>query len=147
VYILLNHTRLGAHLYAIGTNPDASVRSGINRQRLVIFVFMQLAVMVSLANIIYFARILNAGPFLSPAQMTSGAGISVTLVAGLFAGIGLFGGTGRVEFTLIGLLFFAVLAVGMAVVGFPPQFRVAVDGAAIILALMLDSVRRYLMTR
>jgi ribose/xylose/arabinose/galactoside ABC-type transport system permease subunit len=52
-----------------------------------------------------------------------------------------------VEFTLVGLLFFAILAQGMAVIGFPAQLRVAVDGAAIILALMLDSMRRYLSSR
>jgi len=52
-----------------------------------------------------------------------------------------------VEFTLVGLLFFAVLMHGMAVIGFPAQFRVAVDGFAIVAALMLDAIRRHLSTR
>ncbi len=147
VYILLNHTRLGAHLYAVGANPEAARRSGINIDRLIVFMFTLLATSTALANIIYNARIMNAGPYLSPATTASGAGISVTLVGALFAGIGLFGGIGRVEFTLVGLLFFSVLTVGMGVVGFPAQFRVAVDGIAIILALLLDSFRRYLSTR
>jgi ribose/xylose/arabinose/galactoside ABC-type transport system permease subunit len=59
----------------------------------------------------------------------------------------LFGGTGRVELTLVGLLFFSILLVGMAVINFPAQIRVAVDGIAIILALLLDSLRRYYATR
>jgi len=147
VYILLNHTSLGAHLYAVGANPEAARRSGINISRLVVFMFTLLAALTALANMIHNARIMNAGPYLSPATTASGAGIPVTLVGALFAGIGLFGGTGRVEFTLVGLLFFSVLTVGMGVVGFPAQFRVAVDGLAIILALLLDSIRRYLSTR
>jgi len=147
VYIILNHTRLGSHLYALGSNRDASIRSGINVKVLIVLAFLLLALATSSANIIDNVRKFNAGPYLSPASLSSGAGIPITLVGALFAGIGLFGGTGRVEFTLIGLLFFAVLAQGMAVVGFPAQFRVAVDGAAIILALMLDSMRRYLSTR
>lgn len=147
VYVMLNHTRLGAHLYAAGASPEAARRSGINIGRLVVFMFALLAAVTALANVIYNVRIMNAGPYLSPATTASGAGIPVTLVGALFAGIGLFGGTGRVEFTLVGLLFFSMLTVGMAVVGFPAQFRVAVDGAAIILALLLDSIRRYLSTR
>lgn len=146
VYVLLNHTKLGAHLYAIGSNPESAGRAGINYTRLFVFVFILLNIMTSLGNIIYSVRVMNAGPFLSP-NVTSGAGVAVTLVAALFAGIGLFGGTGRVEFTLVGLLFFSVLLVGMAVVGFPAQFRVAVDGLAILAALLLDAVRRYLSTR
>ena len=146
VYVLLNHTKLGAHLYAIGSNPDAAIRAGINYTRLFIFVFILLNVMTSLGNIIYSVRVLNAGPYIGP-NVTSGAGVAVTLVAALFAGIGLFGGSGRVEFTLVGLLFFSVLLVGMAVVGFPPQFRVAVDGLAILAALLLDAIRRYLSSR
>ncbi len=147
VYILLNHTRLGSHIYALGSNAEAAIRTGINVRRLIILAFLLLALATSAANIIDNARKLNAGPYLSPASLSSGAGIPITLVGALFAGIGLFGGTGRVEFTLIGILFFAVLAQGMAIVGFPAQFRVAVDGAAIILALMLDSIRRYMSTR
>ena len=147
VYIVLNHTRLGSHLYALGSNPDAAIRSGINVRLLIILAFLLLALATSSANIIDNVRKFNAGPYLSPASLSSGAGIPITLVGALFAGIGLFGGTGRVEFTLVGLLFFAILAQGMAVVGFPAQLRVAVDGAAIILALMLDSMRRYLSSR
>jgi ribose transport system permease protein len=147
VYVLLNHTKLGAHLYAVGANAEAARRAGIKLERLVIFVFLLLAVSITLGNIAFNLRQMNAGPGLSPVMSASGSGISVTLVAALFAGIGLFGGTGRVEFTLIGLLFFSVLMVGMSVVGFPPQFRVAVDGAAIVLALLLDSMRRYLSSR
>ncbi len=147
VYVMLNHTRLGAHLYAVGGNQEAARRAGIRIDRLVVFMFTLLATVTALANIIYNVRVMNAGPYLSPATTASGAGISVTLVGALFAGIGLFGGTGRVEFTLVGLLFFSVLTVGMGVVGFPAQFRVAVDGIAIILALLLDSIRRYLSTR
>jgi ribose transport system permease protein len=147
IYILLNHTRLGAHLYALGSNAEAAIRAGINVRRLIVLAFLLLALATSAANIIDNTRKLNAGPYLSPASLSSGAGIPITLVGALFAGIGLFGGTGRVEFTLIGILFFAVLAQGMAIVGFPAQFRVAVDGAAIILALILDSIRRYMSTR
>jgi fructose transport system permease protein len=147
MYILLNHTRLGAHLYAVGANPDAARRAGINTSRLVVFMFILLAVATTATNIFHNVRVMNAGPYISPATTASGAGVAVTLVACLFAGIYLFGGSGRVEFTLVGLLFFSVLMVGMSVVGFPPQLRVAVDGIAIVLALMLDSIRRYLSSR
>jgi len=146
VYVLLNHTRVGAHLYAIGANPDAAQRAGINYYKLFIIVFVLLNSMTSIAIILHSVRVMNAGPYISP-NISSGAGVPVTLAAALFAGIGLFGGSGRVEFTLVGLLFFAVLMVGMAVITFPAQFRVAVDGIAFLAALLLDSIRRYLSTR
>jgi ribose/xylose/arabinose/galactoside ABC-type transport system permease subunit len=146
VYILLNHTKLGAHLYAVGANPDAATRAGINYFRLFIFIFILLNIMTSMGNILYSVRMFNAGPAIFP-NSTTGSGITLTLVASLFAGIGLFGGSGRVEFTLVGLLFFGVLIVGMSVVGFPAQYRVAVDGFSILAALMLDALRRYLISR
>jgi ribose/xylose/arabinose/galactoside ABC-type transport system permease subunit len=146
VYILMNQTRLGAHLYAIGANPDAASRAGINYFRLFVFVFILYSMMASLGSIIWSVRVMNAGPFIGP-SLTSGAGVAGTLVACLFAGIGLFGGSGRVEFTLVGLLFMGVLLVGMSVVGFPAELRVAVDGLSILAALMLDALRRHLSTR
>jgi ribose/xylose/arabinose/galactoside ABC-type transport system permease subunit len=146
VYILLNHTKLGAHLFAVGANPDAATRAGIKYFSLFVFVFILLNIMTSMGIILYSVRMFNAGPAINP-NVTSGAGIALTLVASLFAGIGLFGGSGRVEFTLIGLLFFGVLIVGMSISGFPPQFRVAVDGISILAALSLDALRRYLTSR
>jgi ribose/xylose/arabinose/galactoside ABC-type transport system permease subunit len=146
VYILLNHTKLGAHLYAVGANPDAATRAGIKYFSLFVFIFILLNIMTSMGNILYSVRVLNAGPAINP-NVTSGSGVALTLVASLFAGIGLFGGSGRVEFTLVGLLFFGVLIVGMSVTGFPAQYRVAVDGLSILAALMLDALRRYLSTR
>jgi ribose transport system permease protein len=147
VFVVLNHTRLGAHLYALGANRDAAFRAGIKVNRLIVIVMMVLALTTGFANLLFNARGMAAGPNLSPALTASGAGIAITLVGALFAGIGLFGGTGRVEFTLVGLLFFSILLVGMAVINFPAQIRVAVDGIAIILALLLDSLRRYYASR
>ncbi len=147
VYIVLNHTKLGAHLYALGANPDASRRTGIKVSHLIAIVMMVLAMTTGIANVLFNARGMSAGPNISPALTASGAGIAVTLVGALFAGIGLFGGTGRVEFTLVGLLFFSILLVGMSVIDFPAQVRVAVDGIAIVFALLLDSLRRYYASR
>jgi len=122
------------------------MRAGINYPKLFVFVFILLNFMTSMGIIIHSVRVMSAGPFVSP-NISSGAGIGVTLIAALFAGIGLFGGSGRVELTLVGLVFFSVLVIGMSIVGFPAQFRVAVDGVAILAALLLDSVRRYLSSR
>ena len=65
------------------------------------------------------------------------------LVAAVIAGIGLSGGTGRIERTLLGVLFFSVLTLGMGILTLAPQLRVIIEGAAIVLAIVLDSARQH----
>src|SRR5258706_576428 len=65
VYIVLNHTRLGAHLYALGGSPNAARLNGIRSTRLIYLVLIGTAVSASLAAIIAAGRSLSVGSMTS----------------------------------------------------------------------------------
>lgn len=145
VYIILNHTRLGAHLYALGGNPSAARLNGIRSTRLIYLVLVGTAVSASLAAIISAGRSMSAG------SMTYVGGTGTILagpfIGAVFGGVGLGGGTGKVERTLFAVLFLSVLTVGMSILNASPFIRIMVEGMAFVLAIVLDSIRQRLDTR
>jgi len=146
-YVLLNHTRLGAHMYAVGGNPQAAYLAGIKVLPITAFCLVGAALGTIVASIFLGARLLTTGAavtFSAAAASTGSSGIPVPLVAAVISGIGLSGGTGRIERTLFGVLFFSVLTLGMGILSLAPQFRVIIEGAAIVLAIVLDSARQHL---
>ena len=144
-YVILNHTRLGSHMYALGGNPQGAYLAGIRAAPITAFCLVGVALGTGVASIILGARLLTTGAastFSAAAASTGASAIPVPLVAAVIAGIGLSGGTGRIERTLLGVLFFSVLTFGMALLNLPPELRVTIEGAAIVLAIVLDSLRQ-----
>ncbi|MCP4165247.1 MAG: ABC transporter permease [Chloroflexi bacterium] len=148
-WVVMNHTKLGAHLYAVGGNRRAAILNGVNPNRLTYLVFIGLAVGGWVAVLYLMGRALYASLIPGAIGLTAGGGAQGTLivrpdplVACLLAGIALFGGSGKIQRILFGLLFLAVLSSGMGLLNAPGAVRVTVDGLAIILALLLDSARR-----
>lgn len=139
VYVLLNHTRLGAHLYAVGGNPAAARLNGIPVSKVVTFSLVAVALASGAATILLGARQLAVTPAM--------AVLASPLVAALFAGVSLAGGAGKIERTLIGVLFFAVLGIGLSILALPAWVRFGIEGAAFVLALLTDSIRTHLETR
>jgi ribose/xylose/arabinose/galactoside ABC-type transport system permease subunit len=150
MYVLMNHTRIGAHLYAIGGNPQAARLNGINTGRLIALVLVLTALSTTVASILLSGRQLAAGPIISALGASSSGSLASPaspLVAALFAGVALSGGEGRVERTLLGVLFLATLSIGMAIVNLPVYMRISIEGIASVLAILLDSLRRRIETR
>lgn len=148
--LVLAHTKLGAHLYALGGNAQVAHLNGIHSTGLIRFVLVLTAVSSAVAAIFLSGRQLAAGPAISVLGAASSGSLAAPaspLVAALFAGVALNGGSGRVERTLLGVLFLAVLAIGLAIVNAPVYVRTAVEGLAFVCAILLDSVRERLETR
>ena len=150
VYALLNHTRVGAHLYALGGNPQAALLNGIPTTRLVRLVLVLTAVSSGMVSIFLSGRQLSAGPVVSALGASQSGALAAPaspLVAALFAGVSLSGGSGKVERTLFGVLFLAVLTIGMAILNLPVFIRILVEGLAFVLAILLDSIRQQIEMR
>jgi ribose transport system permease protein len=150
VFVLLTHTRVGAHLYALGGNPQAARLNGIRTQRLIALVLMMTAVSAGVASILLSGRQMASGPAISILGASASGSLAAPaspLVAALFAGVSLSGGVGRVERTLFGVLFLAVLAIGMAIINLPAFVRILIEGLAFVAAILLDSIRQRMDTR
>jgi ribose transport system permease protein len=134
--VLLHRTRFGLHTYAIGSNPEAGRRSGLNVPRKLIAIY---ALSGFLAG---FGGWLNLAFF----QSTTISGQSTTnlsVIAGVvIGGTSLFGGYGSIFGSIVGLFIPATLQDGFVIIGIQPFWQQVVVGAVLIAAVYVDQQRR-----
>jgi ribose transport system permease protein len=134
--VLLHRTRFGLYTYALGSNPEAGRRSGLNVTR-------HLAMVYALSGLLAgFAGWLNLAFF----QSTTIGGQSTTnlsVIAGtVIGGTSLFGGYGSILGTTIGLFIPSTLQNGFVIIGIQPFWQQVVVGAVLIAAVYVDQQRR-----
>ena len=104
IWYLLNQTRTGTHIYAVGGNPEAARVSGINTTGVLILVYAISGLCGAIAGILSFTR--NGGV----AVPTSGQGYEMqTIAAVVLGGVSLFGGEGRFSGAVAGVVFVVTL--------------------------------------
>ncbi|WP_241596783.1 ribose ABC transporter permease [Rosenbergiella epipactidis] len=132
-WYLLNHTRLGRYIYALGGNEAATRLSGINVTRIKITVYALCGALAALAGSIEVAR-------LSSAQPTAGTGYELDAIAAVvLGGCSLSGGRGRITGTLIGALILGFLNNGLNLMGVSSYFQMIVKAIVILLAVLADN--------
>jgi len=132
-WYLLNHTRLGRYIYALGGNEAATRLSGINVTRIKITVYALCGALAAMAGTIEVAR-------LSSAQPTAGTGYELDAIAAVvLGGCSLSGGRGRITGTLIGALILGFLNNGLNLMGVSSYFQMIVKAIVILLAVLADN--------
>lgn len=135
VGILLRRTIFGRHVVAVGSNELAARMSGINVQRIKLWVFVLGGLFTGLAGLMQFSR-LNVG------DPTVAVGLELDVIAAVVIGGGsLSGGQGSVLGALIGAIFMTTMANGFAQIGLPEWVQYIVKGGIIVLAVALDRFR------
>ena len=139
-HLLLSRTVFGRYVYAIGTNRRAAEISGVPVRRVVIAVFTISAVCAAAGSILYSAR-LEAG------RPTLGEGAFLLDVVGavVIGGTSLFGGKGKILWTVFGVLFFVVLSNTLNLMNLSSFHIDMVKGGVILAAALLDVLRTRLM--
>ena len=133
IWYLLNHTRFGRYIYALGGNESATLLSGINVDRIKIGVYAICGLLSALAGIIITSR-------LSSAQPTAGMGYELDAIAAVvLGGTSLAGGRGRITGTLIGALIIGVLSNALNLLDVSSYYQMIVKAAVILLAVLVDN--------
>ena len=134
--VALHRTRFGLHTYAIGSNPEAGRRSGLNVPSHLIKIYALSGLLAG------FAGWLNLAFF----QSTTIGGQSTTnlsVIAGtVIGGTSLYGGYGSIHGTTIGLFIPTTLQNGFVIIGVQPFWQQVVVGAVLIAAVYVDQQRR-----
>jgi ribose transport system permease protein len=147
-YVLLSHTKLGAHIFAVGGNRYAARLAGIRSGVVTVFCLMGICIGTVIASVFLCARVLwvgDSGSFSAASAAAAGAlAVPITLIATTISGVRLQGGSGNIWKTMLGLIFFSTLTVGMSTMQMPAQYRVIAYGLAVVLAVVLDSIRSHL---
>jgi ribose transport system permease protein len=139
--LLLSLTRFGRYTYAVGSSLEACRRSSINVTGHLIKVYLLAGALSGLAGYLSLARF---------ATTTLGGHTTDNLqvIAGVvIGGASLFGGSGGLTGSLIGIIIPVVLLNGFVVLGLPPFWQQVTVGAVLIGAVYFDQLRRRLRDR
>jgi D-xylose transport system permease protein len=130
-------TAFGRHIYAVGGNPEAARRAGINVDRIRIAVFMIMGFMAGAGGIILASRIRSVS------TGTGGGNLLLNVIAAaVIGGTSLFGGRGRPVNALLGALVIASVANGMDLLGLAAGTKFIVTGLVLLAAVLVDSLSK-----
>ncbi len=130
-------TRFGRHVYAVGGNPEAARRAGIDVDRVRIAVFMICGLMAGFGGVILASR-------LSSVATNSGGGnlLLNVIAAAVIGGTSLFGGSGRVVSALLGALVIASVENGMGLLGLASGTKFVITGMVLLAAVLVDALSK-----
>jgi D-xylose transport system permease protein len=132
VHILLQQTRLGRYLYAVGGNEEAAIVAGVPVQRVVIGAFALMGLVVALAGFLQTA-------FAGATTTTTGQLMELDAIAAcVIGGTSLKGGQGTVVGVLFGALIMAMLLNGMTLLAVSPEQKFIARGLVLALAVWMD---------
>jgi inositol transport system permease protein len=131
-WILLNRTKFGRHIYAVGGNPKASLASGINTDGVLRKAFLFNGVLAAIAGIVLMSRV-NSG---QPAAGVAYEFDAITAV--VVGGTSLMGGTGTITGTIIGAMIIGVINNILNLMNINSYWQQIVKGLIIAVAVILD---------
>ncbi|ACS80607.1 ribose ABC transporter permease [Maridesulfovibrio salexigens] len=132
-WYLLNHTRLGRYIYALGGNEEATRLSGINVDRIKIAVYAIAGFLSALSGLIVTSR-------LSSAQPTAGYGYELDAIAAVvLGGTSLMGGKGTIMGTLLGALIIGFLNNALNLLDVSSYYQMIAKALVILLAVLVDT--------
>lgn len=129
---VLNKTRPGRYILALGSNKEAARLSGVNVVKWETLAFIISGGFAALAGISYAAVYSTLMP-------GTGNGFELDAIAGVvIGGTSLAGGTGSISGTLIGVFIMSVLKTGLPFVGLQPHYQLFITGFVLIGAVFAD---------
>jgi len=136
MYMLLNWTRMGRYLYAIGGNIKASMLSGINTRFNLFMAYVLCGALTAISGIMLTAR-------LETGEANIGASMPLESIAAcVIGGVSLRGGTGRVGNVVLGAIFIGLVQNGMNLARIESYLQTVVIGVLLIVAVVADQIRQ-----
>jgi ribose transport system permease protein len=134
IYIM-GYTAFGRSIYAIGGNKESARLSGINVNRVTILVFTISSALCALAGFLLSSRLIAGSP-----DAAQGWEMDV-IAATVIGGTSMYGGAGKLQGTIAGMLFIGVLSNGMVLLSISPYMQDVIKGMVILLAVILNSLQ------
>jgi len=132
-FYISKYTKLGRHIYAVGSNEKATRLSGINTDNIRIISFVLLGFAVGVASITESSRMGSIN------STSSGVGYELNAIAmAVVGGIAMEGGKGNIVGVLFGILTLGIINNMLNLIGVSPQIVDAIRGLIIVLAVLLQ---------
>ena len=131
-YFILNWTKLGRHIYAVGGNASAAEASGISVNRTKMFVYIYSGCASALVAVVMAARLNSASPMM-------GDGYELDAIAAtVIGGTSMDGGKGKVFNVLVGALIIGTISNGLDIMNVSSYWQQIVKGCIILAAVLTD---------
>lgn len=136
MYLLLNWTRFGRHIYAVGGNIKASRLSGINTTWTLFMAYVLCSAFTTISGLMLTAR-------LETGEANIGASMPLESIAAcVIGGVSLRGGVGRLSGAVLGAVFIGLVENGMNLARIDSYLQQVAIGVLLIFAVMADQVRQ-----
>ncbi len=134
-HVVLSRSLFGRWLYAVGHNPKTAYISGVPVVGVTLSTYVIAGLCAAVASIIYTGRLETASP-------VHGQGILLDVIgATVIGGTSLFGGKGKVLWTVCGVLFLVLIDNSLNLLSRSHFEIMMVKGAVILGAALMDTLR------
>jgi len=141
IWLLVHRTIYGRSFRAIGFAPEGARYAGIPVERRLALPYILAGLISALAAIIYVARV-------GQAKADAGTGYELlAITAVVLGGASIFGGTGTVHGTLLGVAVLAVLKIGLMLSDQPSELAGILTGALLLLVLTSEALIKRISAR
>lgn len=135
-HFVLEHTRFGYAVHALGGNEEAARVCGVNIKRTKLWLYIITAFSAGFTGLLMTSRLGSSHP-------NSGQGLEmVAISAVIIGGTSLFGGVGTILGTLFGAVLLNMITNSIVLMGVDLYWQNIVVGAVIVLAVIIDQIRR-----
>lgn len=139
--LLLEKTKWGLRMYAVGGNRDAAVTFGINIQKIKLAAFMISGLCSSIAGLLLSARLGSGSPI-------GGDAYTLDAIAATFVGVSMFReGEPHIAGTILGVLIMGILVNGMRLLGINYEMQIILRGLFILAAVATAGKRALFRTK
>jgi ribose transport system permease protein len=131
--VLLNHTKFGTYIYAIGGNRESARFSGVPIKKVEIITFAISGLLAAFAGIVLSARMFSGQP-------SVGVGYELDAIAAcVLGGVSMSGGVGRISGTICGAIVIGMVSNGLNLINVSSFWQLIVKGTIILIAVIIDS--------
>ena len=132
----LNHTRTGRQIYAVGSNPEAALVSGLPKRRLIFLAYTIMGALAGLAGVLWVARFASA-------QGDTATGYELQVIAAcILGGVSISGGVGKLSGLILGTILFGILSNALPLVNVSPFWQQGIQGATVLAAVITNVLVR-----
>jgi ribose transport system permease protein len=133
--VLMNRTKFGTYVYAIGGNRRSAELSGVPIKRVEIITFTLSGLLAGFAGLVLAARMFSGQP-------SVGVGYELDAIAAcVLGGASLSGGIGRISGTIFGAIIIGIISNGLVLINVSSFWQLVVKGVIILVAVVIDSLK------
>lgn len=133
---VLDHTRVGRYIIAIGSNKEATRLAGVNVKFYHMLAYIISGLFAGLAGVAYAATYATIYP-------GAGAGFELDAIGGaIVGGVSASGGVGTIFGTFLGVFVICLMKVGLPFIGLQANWQQIFTGIVLIAAVLVDVVKK-----